>query len=96
MRRSSALTVGFQGQSLPLVQSPDSSAGLGTSAGLGLRCGGTFAAACCIQSIRMVLGAATELDWGVHQIDVGAAFLHADAQEEVYALTIPVYKHTGP
>ena len=49
----------------------------------GVDCGGTFAPVCRIQSIRMVLTTAVELDWDILQLDVQTAFLNADVDEEV-------------
>ena len=37
-----------------------------------------------INTIRIFLSLATDLDWPLHQFDVKNAFLHGDLQEEVY------------
>ena len=43
---------------------------------------GTFAPVCRLQSIRMVLAIAAEMNWEVVQLDVNTAFLYADIEEE--------------
>ena len=41
----------------------------------GIDCGGTFAPVCSLQSIRIVLAIAAELDYEVYMLDVQTAFL---------------------
>ena len=50
----------------------------------GRDCGGTFAPVCTLQSIRMVLAIAAEMNWEVVQLDLKAAFLYADIAEDVF------------
>ena len=50
----------------------------------GIDCGSTFAPVCRLQSIRMVLAIAAELDYEVLMLDVQTAFLNANVEEEVY------------
>ncbi|CAL2271615.1 unnamed protein product [Prunus armeniaca] len=44
----------------------------------------TFALVAKINTIRVLLSLATNLDWPLHQFDVENAFLHGDLEEEVY------------
>ena len=37
-----------------------------------------------MNSIRILLSLATNLEWPLHQFDVKNAFLHGDLEEEVY------------
>ena len=53
----------------------------------GRDCGGTYAPVCRLQSIRMVLVIAAELNLEVRQLDVKTGFLYADIEEEVYVKT---------
>ena len=61
----------------------------------GRDCGGTYAAVCRFQSIRMVLAIAAELNLEVRQLDVKTAFLYADIEEEVYVTTAPGFETTN-
>ncbi|CAN0307452.1 unnamed protein product, partial [Pylaiella littoralis] len=58
----------------------------------GLDCGNTFAPVCRLQSVRMVLAIAVEMDWEVIQLDVKTAFLYADIEEEVFVAQPPGYE----
>ena len=60
----------------------------------GRDCGRTYAPVCRLQSIRMVLAIAAELDLEVRQLDVKIAFLYADIEEEVYVKTAPGFETT--
>ena len=60
----------------------------------GRDCGGTYAPVCRLQSIRMVLAIAAELNLDVRQLDVKTAFLYADIDEEVYVKTAPGFETT--
>ena len=44
----------------------------------GIDCGGTFARVSRLQSIRLVLAIAAELDYEIYRMDVETAFLKAD------------------
>ena len=55
-------------------------------------CGGTFASVCRLQSIRMMLAIAVELDYEVHMLDVQTAFLNADVEEDVFVKMAPGYE----
>ena len=61
----------------------------------GRDCGGTYAPVCRLQSIRMVLAIAAELNLEVRQLDVKTAFLYADTEEEVYVKTAPGFETTN-
>ena len=58
----------------------------------GIDCGGTFAHVCRLQSIRMVLVIAVELDCEVLMLGTQTAFLNAGVEEEVYVKMAPVYE----
>ena len=58
----------------------------------GVDCGGTFAPVCRLQSIRMMLAIAVELDYEVHMLDVQTAFLNADVEEDVLVKMAPSYE----
>ena len=49
----------------------------------GVDCGGTFDPVCRLESIRMMLAFAVELDYNVHMLDVQTAFLNAGVEEGV-------------
>ena len=57
---------------------------LGWSQVPGVDCGGTFVLVCRLQSIRMVLAIAAELDYEVYMPDVQTAFLNVKVEEEVF------------
>ena len=61
----------------------------------GRDCGGTYAPVCRLQSIRMVLAIAAELNLEVRQLDVKTAFLYADIEEEVYVKTALGFETTN-
>ena len=61
----------------------------------GRDCGGTYAPVCRLQSIRMVLAIAAELNLEVRQLDVKTDFLYADIEEEVYVKTAPGFETTN-
>ena len=61
----------------------------------GRDCGGTFAPVCRLQSIRMVLVIAAEMNWEVVQLDVKTAFLYADIEENVFVEMAPGYETTN-
>ena len=44
----------------------------------------TFAVVAKMNSVRILLSLAVNLDWSLHQFDVKNAFLHGDLAEEVY------------
>ena len=50
----------------------------------GVDCVGAFAPVCRLQSIRMILAIAAELDYEVHMLDVRTTFLNADVEEDVF------------
>ena len=52
----------------------------------GRDCGGTYTPVCRLQSIRMVLTIAAELNLEVSQLDVKTAFLYTDTEGEVRPL----------
>ena len=58
----------------------------------GRDCGGTYAPVCRLQSIRIVLAIAAELNLEVRQLDVKTAFLYTDIEEEVYVKTAPGFE----
>ena len=58
----------------------------------GRDCGGTYAPVCRLQSIRVVLAIAAELNLEVRQLDVKTAFLYTDIEEEVYVKTAPGFE----
>jgi hypothetical protein len=49
----------------------------------------TFAAAAKIASIHVVLAYAAQSDWDIDQVDVVAAYLNADLDEEIYMEALP-------
>ena len=58
----------------------------------GIDYGGTFAPVCRLQSIRMMLAIAAELDYEIYMMDVQTAFLNADVDEEVFVKMPPGYE----
>ena len=64
---------------------------LGWSQVPGINYGGTFSPVCKLQSIRMVLAIAAELDYEVYMLNVQTAFLNADVKEEVFVKMAPGY-----
>ena len=58
----------------------------------GIDCGGTFSPVCRLQSTRMMLAIAAELDYEVLMLDVQTAFLNADVEEGVYVKMAPGYE----
>ena len=57
---------------------------LGWSKVSGIDYGGTFAPACMLQSILMVLAIAAELDYEIYMVDVQTTFLDADIEEKAF------------
>ena len=68
---------------------------LGWSHVPGIDCGKTFAPVRRLQSIQMVLVIAAELDYEVYTLDVQAAFLNADVEEEVFVKMAPGYERSN-
>ena len=68
---------------------------LGWSQVPGIDCGGTFAPVCRLQSIRMVLAIAVELNYEVYMLDVQTVFLNADVEEEVFVKMAPGYERNN-
>ena len=60
----------------------------------GKDCGITYALVCRLQSVRMLLTIAAEMDWEVVQLDVKTAFLYADIEEEVFVEAAPGFERT--
>ncbi|XP_038688701.1 uncharacterized protein LOC119987869 [Tripterygium wilfordii] len=50
----------------------------------GIDCPKTFASVAKMNSIRVILSCAANLDWKLEQLDVKNVFLHGDLEEEVY------------
>ena len=58
----------------------------------GKDCGITYALVCRLQSVRMLLTIAAEMDWEVVQLDVKTDFLYADIEEEVFVEAAPGFE----
>ena len=58
----------------------------------GIDCGGTFKPVSRLQSLRMMLAIADELDCEVLMLDVQIAFLNVSVEEEVYVKMAPGYE----
>ena len=65
---------------------------LGWSQAPGIDC---FTSLCRLQSIRVVLAIAAELDYEVYVLDVQTSFLNADVEEEVFVKTVPGYERSN-
>ena len=61
----------------------------------GKDCGGTFAPVCRLESIRMVLAIAAEMNWELVQLDVKTVFFYADIEEDVFVEMAPGYETTN-
>ena len=48
-----------------------------------------------LNTVRVLLSLAVNLDWPLHQLDVKNVFLHGDLEEEVYMDIPPSYKTTS-
>ena len=57
----------------------------------------TFAPVAKINSIRILISCAVNLNWDIYQMDVKDAFLHGDLHEEVYMQILPGFEtsHTN-
>lgn len=58
----------------------------------GIDYGETFAPVAKLNSIRVTLSLATNLDWGLHQMDVKNAFLNGKLDEEIYIRIPPGFE----
>ena len=56
--------------------------------------GNTYAPACRLESVRMVLAITAERDWEVVQLDVKTAFLFADIEKKVILQAAPGFERT--
>uniref|UniRef100_A0A2N9EKK0 Integrase catalytic domain-containing protein n=1 Tax=Fagus sylvatica TaxID=28930 RepID=A0A2N9EKK0_FAGSY len=55
----------------------------------------TFSPVAKLNSIRIIISLAANLDWPLHQLDVKNAFLHGDLTETVYMTQPPGFESTG-
>ena len=55
-------------------------------------CGGIFAPVCRLQSVRIMLAIAAELDYEVQMLDVQTTFLNADVEENIFVKMMPGYE----
>jgi Reverse transcriptase (RNA-dependent DNA polymerase) len=55
----------------------------------------TFSPVAKLNTIRIILSLAANLDWPLHQLDVKNVFLHSDLKEEIYMDIPPGYNHSG-
>ena len=56
----------------------------------------TFAPIAKLNTIRVLLSLAANLDWELHQIDVKNAFLNGELEEEVYMVQPPGFEEKTP
>ena len=58
----------------------------------GWGCGGTYAAVCRVQTIRMLLAIVAEYNLECWQLDHNTVFFNADVEKEVYVKMAPGYE----
>ena len=51
----------------------------------------TYAPVTCLETIRLLLGIATQKDWEIRQIDVKSTYLNGDLDEDIYMEVPPGY-----